>query len=387
VRTGKRLCSQACCKALACFLVEACLLCSLTSSSATPQQPTEPPVSPSWIPTQGAPPGAHYAARQACAECHVSEAQTQADSPMGHAAEDVANCDILTKHPVLTYRFGAYSYKITRDGNRSTYSVTDNRLTVSAPILWAFGKGESGQTYMLEHDGAYYQSRVSFYNDIQSLELTLGMARDLPHSVEEALGDRLEARASRDCIACHTTNAVSGDQLHVQSLVPGVSCEVCHGPGGDHIAAVKAGNLQHAFIFNPGKLAPGELNEFCGSCHRTSLQVQMMNIRGVANVRFQPYRLENSRCWDPDDARIGCLACHNPHEPRRRDAAFYDPKCLSCHRIAATKRSANHPGKACPVGRRGCITCHMPKYELPRGHFKFSDHDIRIVRAGAAYPG
>jgi hypothetical protein len=204
----------------------------------------------------------HYAGRQACAECHVSEAQTQAESPMGQAAEAVTNCKILIKHPVLTYRFGAYFYRITREQDSSTYSVTDGKLSVSAPILWAFGKGEAGQTYIFEHDGAYYQSRVSFYNEIQGLDFTIGTTRELPHSVEEALGDRLDARASRDCIACHTTDAVSGAQLHVQTLVPGVSCEACHGPGGNHIAAVKASNLREAPIFNPGKLAPGELNEF-----------------------------------------------------------------------------------------------------------------------------
>jgi len=34
-----------------------------------------------------------------------------------------------------------------------------------------------------------------------------------------------------------------------------------------------------------------------------------------------------------------------------------------------------------------CTTCHMPKYELPGGHFKFTDHDIRIVRLNAPFPG
>jgi hypothetical protein len=34
-----------------------------------------------------------------------------------------------------------------------------------------------------------------------------------------------------------------------------------------------------------------------------------------------------------------------------------------------------------------CITCHMPRYELPDGHIKFFDHNIRVVRPGAPYPG
>jgi len=28
----------------------------------------------------------------------------------------------------------------------------------------------------------------------------------------------------------------------------------------------------------------------------------------------------------------------------------------------------------------------MPQYELPGGHFKFTDHQIRVVRAGEPYP-
>jgi hypothetical protein len=112
-----------------------------------------------------------------------------------------------------------------------------------------------------------------------------------------------------------------------------------------------------------------------------------MHLRGVADVRFQPYRLENSLCWDPDDSRIGCLACHNPHRPRRQDAAFYDAKCLSCHVVRGAGHSSNHPGKACPASTDRCVTCHMPKIELPGGHVKFTDHDIRITRPGAPYPG
>ena len=339
-----------------------------------------------WVPTQGGGPNARYAGRQACMECHVAEA-TQSDTPMAQASELAANCEILIKHPVLIYRLGSYAYRIARFGNGSIYSVTDGKKTISVPILWAFGKGEAGQTYVFEHDGTYYQSRVSFFSDSQGLDLTLGMPRDLPQSVEEALGERQAARDARDCIACHTTNAVTGAQLHVQTLFPGVSCEACHGPGQDHVAAIKDGNRQRATIFNPGKLAPGELDEFCGSCHHTWWQVQTMLVRNVFDVRFQPYRLENSRCWDSDDTRIGCLACHSPHQPRRRDVAFYDTKCLSCHLSAGAKRSPKYPGKACPVGRRDCINCHMPKYEVPGGHFKFTDHYIRIVRPGAAYPG
>jgi hypothetical protein len=117
-----------------------------------------------------------------------------------------------------------------------------------------------------------------------------------------------------------------------------------------------------------------------------------MGIRGVPNVRFQPYRLTNSKCYDSDDKRISCLACHDPHEPRKRDAAFYDSKCTACHSTAtkvtpaAFKESDKRSAPPCPVSKANCVTCHMPKVEIPGSHFHFSDHQIRIARPGAPYP-
>jgi hypothetical protein len=40
----------------------------------------------------------------------------------------------------------------------------------------------------------------------------------------------------------------------------------------------------------------------------------------------------------------------------------------------------------CRVGTHLCVTCHMAKYEIPGTHFKFTDHHIRIVKAGEGYP-
>lgn len=70
------------------------------------------------------------------------------------------------------------------------------------------------------------------------------------------------------------------------------------------------------------------------------------------NVRFQPYRLGNSRCWDADDARISCLACHNPHEQLHRDVAFYDSKCTSCHVRPGTQPAKERPNKFVPLASR-----------------------------------
>jgi hypothetical protein len=71
----------------------------------------------------------------------------------------------------------------------------------------------------------------------------------------------------------------------------------------------------------------------------------------------------------------------------KRDSQFYDSKCLRCHTVGpSTKLAVNHPGRTCKVGTKDCVTCHMPKIEVPGTHSNFTDHWIRIARKGEAYP-
>ncbi|MGH9343013.1 MAG: multiheme c-type cytochrome [Terriglobia bacterium] len=340
-----------------------------------------------WQPTQ-APPGARYAGDKVCAQCHLQETRFQEQTAMAHALELVASCRILHAHPDLTQRIGHYTYHIVTQGSRSVYSVSDGTSVFSAPILYAFGQGQAGQTYVYQYNGAYYESRVSFFNDSRNLDLTLGYSGTHPLNVEEAAGRRTSSEEARDCFACHSTAAVQDQKLQVNQLMPGITCEGCHGPGAEHVEAIEKGGFKSLHIFNPGHLSTQDLSDFCGSCHRSWQQVAMMNVVGVQTVRFQPFRLEISHCFDATDPRISCLACHNPHLEVRTDAVFYDSKCLACHRGGGKsfKLSTTRTAPACPISQKNCVTCHMPKYELPGAHFKFTDHYIRIVRAGAPYP-
>jgi hypothetical protein len=111
----------------------------------------------------------------------------------------------------------------------------------------------------------------------------------------------------------------------------------------------------------------------------------LMGIKGNHNVRFQPYRLANSSCYDGTDARIGCVTCHDPHRDPLRGASHYDAKCLACHRSAGVETAAKTQ-RFCPVSKENCSGCHMPEIEIPGAHYKFTDHWIRVVRPGDPYP-
>jgi len=341
-----------------------------------------------WRPTDDSA-GIRYVGSRECARCHSREASTQLATTMAHALESSSECKVLSEHPRMTFKEDPYSYQIVRQGARSIYSVSDGVNTISEPILYCFGRGRGGQTYVLQHSGELYECRMSYYKTIQNLDLTIGQTRSIPASLDEALGRRLSSTEAIDCFGCHAPLAVSGHRLQLDNLVPGVTCEACHGPGEKHIAAVNSRDYKETQIFNPQTLDSVTLSqEFCGTCHRGFVQVMQMPAQGgFQNVRFQPYRIFNSKGHNQFDSRISCIACHNPHDNVQHEASFYDAKCLACHLSNLQQtRTETRTARACPKGTHECAACHMPKVEIPGTHTSFTDHWIRVVKSNEPIP-
>jgi len=304
---------------------------------------------------------------------------------MGHALETVEESKILIDHPVLTATVGKYSYRIERQGNQSRYSVSDGVKTVTLPIRWAMGASSAiGQTYILESDGEFYESRVSYFRERNGLGPTLGSAGSIPADVNEAVGRRMSHDDKLRCFGCHATKATLGRQLTLGKMTPGVQCGRCHEGAETHLVEALTNGDEWEGSKDWSKLhglTSEQVSNFCGQCHRTWAEIAVQPNPSIANIRFQPYRLTGSKCYDADDRRISCLACHDPHHEVSAKSADYDLKCQACH-------GGGKPGaKACPVSRDKCVTCHMPKLELPGANHKFSDHRIRIVKPNEAYPG
>jgi hypothetical protein len=314
-----------------------------------------------------------------CAACHAAQTAHFRATPMAQALEKVESCSILTNHPVLTFQEGTYRSSISRRAGSSILTVSAGAETLTVPLLWAFGRGQAGQTYVFEYNGAMYESRVSFYNALGALDLTMGALNTKPQSIVEAAGRRMDTIGTRDCFGCHSSGAVSAGKLHLESIVPGVACESCHGPMEKHAEAVRTGDAGAAKLPHLAALSSEEVSELCGRCHRTWSQIALNGPRGINNVRFQPYRLANSKCYDAADTRIRCTACHDPHGTLETNLAAYDSKCAACHAAALHT-------KVCRVAKANCAGCHMPKVDLPGAHARFTDHQIRIARAGDPYP-
>jgi hypothetical protein len=313
---------------------------------------------------------AAFAQDLACEKCHAAESKSQALTAMARAATPASDAEILAKHPLLKVSNGVYLYVIAREGGRMKYSVSARGKTLAADLLWAFGAGSMGQTYLYEYRGALYESQVSFYSAIDGLDITIGHRNPAQFNLELAAGRRVDKLEQARCFGCHTTGSL-----------PGVRCAHCHEDSKQHARSFSSGS--RALV--PAKLSVmsnDELSDFCGTCHRTWQDVQANGPHDINNVRLQPYRLATSKCYNSSigDRRIGCLGCHDPHAPTETDSAYYDTKCRDCHGANAAPSA-----KVCKIAQQGCVVCHMPKVEFPGGHFKFTDHRIRIVR-DSTYP-
>jgi hypothetical protein len=368
-------------------------------------------------PTQTQYPRDEYAGAPSCASCHKHIFDSALETSMAHTAMLASESDILKSNSDLSFTYGLYRYDIQTSNGASIYSVVNGLRQHAATLVWAFGTNRIAQSFLFKKkDGEFYEARVTYFRLLGALNFTPGRALTSSDiDIDDAM-DRQVGRAEvYRCFACHTTASRAGSEFDETKLIAGVSCEACHGPGHDHVTEMETGitapanakntPLENASesIFNPKTLTPEESVDFCGSCHGSYWDVSLSGSSGLGNARFQPYRLEQSKCWNKNDARLTCIACHDPHRQVDTDASAYDHVCLSCHLTKApeTKAAAvqklklpatqeplaqTHPGAACPAGTRQCTSCHMPQVYVPAMHSSFPDHRIRIVRESEPFP-
>jgi hypothetical protein len=383
-----RMIGRVCSLALAVAMVTVCFARANDDAakvSLTTQERTD---GAEWWPTKGDAAAKEYVGEEACASCHGDISAVQSTTPMYHAGMLAVQSGILKEHPSLKFQEGAYSYALDRSASGVRFSASDGSESDSRDAVWAFGEGEVGQTYLLKKNDRYLESRLSYYTSTKGLDITTGHSGEVPFDLQEAFGLALNAENAQHCFSCHTTASTISGNFAPERAVPGVTCEACHGPGARHVAAMNAGQVKNASatVTNPARMSPMDSVDFCGACHRTASDVLVTmpaNI-GVVAVRFQPYRLEKSRCWGKSgDARITCIACHDPHQPLVKEPAAYDAKCLKCHQ-AMGQPMVSGKVAACKVSSSNCVSCHMPKYAIPQTHAFFTDHDIRVVRESGA---
>jgi len=288
---------------------------------------------------------------QACQPCHAEIYKRQSESHHARALRPLSDSPLARMLRPLRERSGA---SLRYEGFDAIAEVAGEsaRLTLE----WAFGAGSQAYTPM---GRGFIEHRVSWYRRRDGLSLTPGHDPNPSRDAHSALGIKQSAENAYRCFNCHAANVSrNADGFpNLEGIVPGVTCERCHGPGGAHIEATS----QRGAILNPRRLTPRQQTEVCAECHRSpdaEFKSEMPELENPVSVRFAPVGLMASRCYQKSGG-ISCLTCHNPHEDRRPDAKA----CITCHTKPHTTGS--------------CFTCHMKQSEGSPYLF-FTDHRIRV---------
>ncbi|HEV8382961.1 MAG TPA: multiheme c-type cytochrome [Gemmatimonadales bacterium] len=183
------------------------------------------------------------------------------------------------------------------------------------------------------------------------------------------------------CLECHSSGFQSVADSNVLNryqptgTLLGITCEVCHGSGRDHVArerSVLAG-LRPRAIVNPARLPRARQVDACALCHSGTAPLrtapfsfvpgQQLEKRfdlsnppdtGTVDVHGnQVALLERSVCFR--SSQMTCATCHDVHR-EQRDVAALAGRCLTCHTLRSCGLFPRY-GNALQ-GR--CADCHMP---------------------------
>lgn len=239
------------------------------------------------------------------------------------------------------------------------------------------GGGVRGQSYLYWKGDQLFELPISYWTEGHRWINSPGYRNGPPN---------FDRPAFPRCLECHVgyLQALSAEptsnRYDPRTLTPGISCEVCHGPGAEHVAAHLGGDPQAVRrsgekILNPAHLPRDRQVDLCSLCHNGAAQRQLAPafsyVPGTPLNRYlaesdaaedlhpdvhanQVGLLKRSRCYlsSPD---MTCSTCHEVHSPERTPAS-YSPRCLTCHRVESCGM-AKHMG---PSIARDCVDCHMP---------------------------
>ena len=195
-----------------------------------------------------------------------------------------------------------------------------------------------------------------------------------------APGRALEQSEVDGCLRCHSTARAGaeppGGVARLESLVPGVTCEACHGPGWSHVVSVRAGRPKDR-VPRAGSGNALDRIRACGRCHGGPEQVP------PAAVLTAPTSLADrpgvgalmSACYVAA-AGPECTACHDPHRPDAPPGDLARQACLSCHAIGGERTRVTCLRQ--PEGP--CLECHVVPVPTTAGanRPRYTDHWIRV---------
>lgn len=335
---------------------------------------------------------APFAGESQCTKCHEDIAASYAKTR--HASSFRSGASLLhlpmPEKPLTDPDDPSVEHAYERKGDQiEIVTRRDDKELLRVLVEYAFGTPDRYVTMVgQDGEGQFRAARFSHYSgkDGSGWDRTSGDSGSDDKSAS-VLGQAVHTRDGVvRCLACHVTSPrdfrKGAAEKSAAFADKGLGCESCHGPGSNHLKAVKAERPDYAIRSLIGVDGHG-MNKVCVDCHTVGDPAE---IRATPDdpkwVRSAGVTFTMSRCFTESQGKLSCTTCHDPHATQKSSANAYESKCISCHsRPNAEKASADRltTQVACKTGAtKDCIACHMPKIEVPVLHDSLTDHFIRV---------
>jgi len=318
-------------------------------------------------------PDATYMGADVCKACHADkyEAVFQTRHPWKIRPVDDPGVEIIadwtTGEDVRT--------TLMDDGQERPFTLDDVDYVIGAKPGWK-------QRYIKVIDGAWR---------ILPAQFNLATQEWVPYHADQWM----ERDYREKCAGCHTTGY---DPETLTWVDFGVTCEGCHGPGSEHVAA---GGGEDTAIY-----VPTNDSQVCARCHVRGKDVNgygwPQDLWPGSGVKvedvFTFVTIEDGKIW-PDGtaskshhqqyidwkgskhaaAGVGCISCHDAHGSEYERDLMKDPKelCVGCHTDKADL-AAHQPymadAFAADPDTDWCVACHMPKMAKSAVAYDISAH-------------
>ena len=346
---------------------------------------------------------AEFVGTESCAECHAGECESFAKTGHSRSLSGV-NAALEPADGEFHHSESGRHYRVYRDGEtlRHMESIRneqgDEVVLADHPVSMVVGSGNHARTYLVESDGFYMESPLTWYASKNAWAISPGFEVNNPG---------FSRAIYVECFFCHSgqVEAVEGNRGRIQIHEHAVNCERCHGPGSAHVEfhREQEGNAGKyvATIVNPGKLSRARNEAICAQCHLHG--DAEVNVQGKSLVDFKPgaalseyqlhyslqsedasmsivghvEQLRRSQCYQQNES-MSCITCHDPHsKPAPEDRVeYYRAKCVACHTNEACKMPRN--ARLAKSAQDDCVSCHMPSTASDIPHFVATHHRIAV---------
>ena len=324
---------------------------------------------------------AQFAGSAACAGCHKDIWQTHIHTAhyLTSAASDTQNVLGSAQPGQNRYYYAPDLYLQVERNKDSFYQVeyAGGSARAFAPMDITVGSGKRGQTFLYWYHDRLFQLPLTWFTALHQWTNSPGYSNRVI----------FRRPVTSRCLECHSTYfqttskpGVEPEAFSRTSILYGVDCEKCHGPGAKHAAFQKdhPGDPTGQFILSLKNLSREQNLDLCRLCHGGRLAKTKPSFSFQAGDRLADYfridsaapnvadidvhgnqygMLASSKCFKASG--MTCLTCHDPHKNETGQLELFSQRCLSCHAAGSSHTCT----MTAVIGARisqNCIDCHMP---------------------------